>query len=399
MKYFNFRTIIKSAVFVVVVGVIALVAFSIGRQRVDAQEQPFLATSDFNAKHFKVFWETWQTIKDQYIERDKINNDKAAFEAARGLVRSINDPYSDLFNSEQGKVFKEDLSGSFSGVGMEIGERKGLVRVIAPLEGTPAERAGIKAGDAILKINGEDATNMTVEVAVSKIRGVEGTVVELELMREGWKQSRTFKVTRRPINIPAVKGKLYPGGVGHIKINTFNPKTVPEFVTVYDKLQKQGATRFVLDLRNNPGGYLEVAVQLGSLFFDRGKVVVRELWGPNKEEKASLSDGPGTLGKLKLVVLVNRGSASASEIFAGALRDNLGVKLLGERTYGKGSIQQIFTVDDNTLKLTVGYWLTPNRTKLEGKGLEADVALEDKTPDDNKDEVLDQAIQYVRTKL
>lgn len=383
----------------IVVGVIALTAFSIGRQQVDAQEQPFLATGDFNAKHFKVFWETWQTIKDQYIERDKIDNDKAAFEAARGLVRSIDDPYSDLFGPEQGKIFKEDLSGSFGGVGMEIGERKGLVRVIAPLEGTPAERAGIKAGDTILKINGEDATNMTVEVAVSKIRGPEGTVVELELMREGWKQSRTFKITRKKISVPAIKGTLYPGNIGHIKINTFNPKTVSEFVVTYDKLRKQGAKRFVLDLRNNPGGYLEVAVQLGSLFFDRGKVVVRELWGPDKAERASISDGPGTLGKIKLVVLVNRGSASASEIFAGALRDNLGVKLLGEKTYGKGSIQQIFNVDDNTLKLTVGYWLTPNRTKLEGKGLEPNVALDDKTPDDDKDEVLEQAILYARTKL
>jgi carboxyl-terminal processing protease len=392
----NYRNIIKAIIFGALIIILTLFAFYLGYQKTEAEE-PFLSSDDFNTKHFQVFWQTWGKIKSEYVDKEKINNNKAAFEAARGLVRSLNDPYSDLYEKDKAKIFEEDLSGSFGGVGMEIGEKKGLITVIAPLEGTPAQKAGIKAGDIIMKINDEDATNLSTEEAVSRIRGKIGTKVKLTLMRDGWKQARDFEIIRAKIEVPAIKSKFYKPNIGYIKINTFNPKTVPEFALAYTKLQKLGAKKFILDLRNNPGGFLEISISLSEFFLERGKIIVKELWGgQNNREKLILSEGPGTLGKIKMIILVNKGSASASEIFAGALRDNLAVKILGEKSYGKGSIQQMFQIDDNLLKLTVGYWFTPKGLKLEGKGIEPDVKLEDKTPDDDRDDVLNRAIEYAK---
>ena len=396
MKKLNFRKFVKIILFTAIILVLSFFAFEQGYEQAEAQE-PFLSTGDFTSKHFKVFWDTWDRIKSDYVDKEKINNDKAAFEAARGLVRSLDDPYSDLYEKKKAKVFEDDLQGEFGGVGMEISEKKGLVTVVAPLEGTPADKAGIKAGDIIMKIDGEDATNITVEEAVQKIRGKVGTKVVLTLMREGWKDTKDFTVIRGNIEVPAVKSEFYKPNIGYININTFNPKTVPEFTSAYNKLKKQGARKFILDLRNNPGGYLEIAVKLSEFFLKKGQVVVKEKWGGAvNSDKTEISKGPGNLKKLRMVVLVNKGSASASEIFAGALRDNLGTKILGEKSYGKGSIQQMFQIDDNLLKLTVGYWFTPKGLKLEGKGIEPDIKLEDKTPDDGVDDVLNQTIQYIK---
>ncbi|MEK7673851.1 MAG: S41 family peptidase [Patescibacteria group bacterium] len=396
MKKLNFRKFVKIILFTAIILVLSFFAFEQGYEQAEAQE-PFLSTGDFTSKHFKVFWDTWDRIKSDYVDKEKINNDKAAFEAARGLVRSLDDPYSDLYEKKKAKVFEDDLQGEFGGVGMEISEKKGLVTVVAPLEGTPADKAGIKAGDIIMKIDGEDATNITVEEAVQKIRGKVGTKVVLTLMREGWKDTKDFTVIRGNIEVPAVKSEFYKPNIGYININTFNPKTVSEFTSAYNKLKKQGARKFILDLRNNPGGYLEIAVKLSEFFLKKGQVVVKEKWGGAvNSDKTEISKGPGNLKKLRMVVLVNKGSASASEIFAGALRDNLGTKILGEKSYGKGSIQQMFQIDDNLLKLTVGYWFTPKGLKLEGKGIEPDIKLEDKTPDDGVDDVLNQTIQYIK---
>ncbi len=396
MKKLNFRKFVKIILFTAIILVLSFFAFEQGYEQAEAQE-PFLSTGDFTSKHFKVFWDTWDRIKSDYVDKEKINNDKAAFEAARGLVRSLDDPYSDLYEKKKAKVFEDDLQGEFGGVGMEISEKKGLVTVVAPLEGTPADKAGIKAGDIIMKIDGEDATNITVEEAVQKIRGKVGTKVVLTLMREGWKDTKDFTVIRGNIEVPAVKSEFYKPNIGYININTFNPKTVPKFTSAYNKLKKQGARKFILDLRNNPGGYLEIAVKLSEFFLEKGQVVVKEKWGGAvNSDKTEISKGPGNLKKLRMVVLVNKGSASASEIFAGALRDNLGTKILGEKSYGKGSIQQMFQIDDNLLKLTVGYWFTPKGLKLEGKGIEPDIKLEDKTPDDGVDDVLNQTIQYIK---
>lgn len=338
-------------------------------------------------------------MNNYFVEPEKIDRKKAILEASRGLLRSLDDPYSEIFDEKQAKIFEEDMSGSFAGVGMEIGIRKGVLTVISLLEGTPAERAGIKSGDKILKIDGEDTSNLTLEEAVSKIRGQPGTKVTLTIYRDEWLEPKDFTLIRETINIPVVKSKLLLKNIGYIKLNTFNLTTYSEFIKAYLNLKNKGAKYWILDLRNNPGGYLEVAIQLAESFLPRGQIILKE----QKRDKSTtniISEGPGNLNNLKMVILVNEGSASASEILAGALRDNLGIKLIGKKTYGKGSVQQIFPLDGKMIKLTVAYWLTPQGIKLEGTGLKPDIEVEEiereKIKSELDDPVIRKAIQVVK---
>ena len=403
-------------------------AYNLGKNSIIKAESIFPSNSEFDQKYKILFSQVWEIIKENFVDQKKVDPDKAAFEAIRGLVKSLNDPYSDLYTPRQSKIMEEDLSGKFCGVGMEIGIRNNILTVISPLEDTPAFKKGIKAGDLILKINKELTNNMSLEEAVSKIRGKCGEKVVLTLYREGWEEEKDFEIIREEIKIPMVKYSFIAPNIGHIKILNFGNNTVPEFLKAYNSLKAQGADRFIIDLRNNPGGYLQVAERLSELFLPPGKIILKEIWGKEQREKVIRSQGPGNLSNLKMVILTNRGSASASEIFAGALRDNLGVKIIGEKTFGKGSVQQIFELGSSmfsvnipitnltsttstknieniqdilqipnySLKLTVAYWLTPKGVKLEGNGLEPDIKIIDKNPDDKKDEVLDAAIKYLK---
>jgi carboxyl-terminal processing protease len=353
----------------------------------------------FSDEEMKIFYRTWEIMNKFFVEPEKINKEKAILEASRGLLRSLDDPYSEIYDENQTKIFEEDMSGSFGGVGMEIGIRNGVLTVISPLEGTPAERAGIKPGDKILKINGEDTSNMPLDLAVTKIRGKPGTKVVLTIYRDEWLEPKDLEIIREEIKIPAVKYKLISGNVGYIKINNFNLTTYNEFVKAYKMLQKRGAKYWILDLRNNPGGFLEVAIQMSEIFLPRGQVILQELKRDKTVSKIK-SEGPGNLNNLKMVVLINGGSASASEIFAGALRDNLGVKLIGSKSYGKGSVQQVFRLDGKMLKITIAYWLTPNGIKLEGNGLKPDIEVKEiekeKIKTELDDPVIKKGIEVVR---
>ncbi len=420
-KFKNKKILTTGLLAILILTLNFFIAFKLGQSSASNPPTIFEKNSEFKEKYADLFNEVWIKIKNHFVDQSRVNPDKAAFEAIRGLVKSLQDPYSDLYTPEQTKILEEDLRGSFCGVGMEIGIRNGILTVIAPLEDTPAYRIGIKAGDFILKINNEDTSNMSLEEAVSKIRGECGKEVVLTLMREGWEQEREFVIKREEIKVPAIKSEFIKPNIGYIKIVSFGLNTIPEFLKAYNSLTKKGANRFILDLRNNPGGYLEVAIRLSEYFLPRGKIILKEVWGKEQEERIIRSEGPGTLSKLKMVILVNKGSASASEIFAGALRENLGVKLIGEKTFGKGSVQQIFHLSQTdfpsieiqittstskkilkrdtknvALKLTVAYWLTPKGIKLEGNGLEPDVKVVDKNPEDKIDEVLQKAISMIK---
>jgi carboxyl-terminal processing protease len=389
------RILIEFIVAIFILSLNFVLAYKLGKESRVYYKPFFDFKQEFGEEYNKLFSEVWKKIKENFVDKKKINPQKAAFEAIRGLVRSLDDPYSDLYTPMQSKIFEEDLKGSFCGIGIEIGIRNNLLTVISPLEGTPAARAKIKAGDVISKINGEDTTNISLEEAVSKIRGECGTKVKLTIIREGWKEEKDFELTREEIKIKAVESKFIEPDIGYIKINTFNQNTIPEFVEKFNKLSKEGANKYILDLRNNPGGYLDVAIQMSEFFIPRGKIILKET-GKDGKEKVIRSEGPGTLKDIKVVVLVNKGSASASEIFAGALRDNLGIKLIGEKTFGKGSVQQVFKINSYLLKLTIAYWLTPKGAKLEGNGLEPDIKVVDKNPEDNIDEVLNKGIEILK---
>ncbi len=401
-----------------------ILAYNLGKSFAERNITIFEKNPEFKEKYADLFNKVWLKIKENFVDQSKVNPDRAAFEAIRGLVKSLNDPYSDFYTQWQTKILEEDLEGKFCGVGMEIGIRNKVLTVIAPLEGTPADRAKIQAGDIIVKINNEPTENMSLEEAVSKIRGKCGEAVVLTLFREGWAEERDFKLIREEIKIPTVKSEFIKPDIGYIKIINFGLKTIPDFLSAYNDLTQKGAKKFILDLRNNPGGYLEVAIRLSEYFLPRGKIILKEIWGKEQKEKVIRSEGPGRLSKLKMVIIVNKGSASASEIFAAALRDNLGVKLIGEKTFGKGSVQEIFYFDGASLpfrikiatgnkttveleketqseryalKLTVANWLTPKGVKLENNGLEPDIKIIDKNPEDKIDEVLEKAISVLKS--
>jgi carboxyl-terminal processing protease len=387
---------IKRFSFLLIILILILSAYKFGYERALAETS---AGKFFSVQNFLMFLKAWELINKNFVEPQKIDADKAMFEATRGLLKSLDDPYSDLLSEKQKKLFEEDLSGSFGGVGMEIGIRKGALTVIAPLEGTPAERAGLKAGDKILKINGEETENMSLEEAVSKIRGEPGTKVTLTIFRNEWLEPKDFEITRELINVPVVKSKFISPNIGYIKINSFGDKTYSDFVNAYRDLKARGANKFIIDLRNNPGGYLEMAIKMSELFLDRGKIILKEVTR-NEGTKTIVSEGPGMI-KEKVVILINKGSASASEIFAGALRDNLGVKLIGEKSFGKGSVQQTFPLNGNLLKLTIAYWLTPKGAKIEGNGLKPDIEVKEsseaeKEKNPNYDPILEKAIEVVK---
>lgn len=355
--------------------------------------------SYFDNNELSIFYKTWEIINKHFVDPSKIDKKKAILEASRGLLRSLDDPYSEIFDETQAKIFEEDMSGSFGGVGMEIGIKNGVLTVIAPLEGTPADRAGIKSGDKILKINGESTENMLLDVAVSKIRGKPGTKVVLTIYRDEWVEPRDIEIIREIINIPIIKYKILEKDIGYIKLNSFNIKSYPEFLKAYNNLKKRGAKYYILDLRNNPGGYLDVAIQISELFIPRGKIILQEQKRDQSVTKI-YSNGPGILNDIKMVVLINNGSASASEILSGALRDNLGFKLIGEKSYGKGSVQQVFNLDGKLLKLTIAYWLTPKGLKLEGNGLKPDYEVKEiekeKIKTELDDPVIKKAIEVLR---
>lgn len=345
-----------------------------------------------------MFVKAWEIINKNFVDPQKIDPNKAMFEATRGLLRSLDDPYSDLLSEKQKKIFEEDLSGSFGGVGFEIGLRKGILTVIAPLEGTPAEKVGLKPGDRILKINGESTENISLEEAVSKIRGEPGTKVVLTIFRDEWLEPKDFEIIREIIDVPVIKSKLIKDNIGYIKINSFGTKTYSEFVKAYYNLKTKGAQKFIIDLRNNPGGYLEVAIKMSELFLPRGKVILKEV-KRDEGTKTITSEGPGNLVNEKIIILVNKGSASASEIFTGALRDNLGIKLIGEKTFGKGSVQQTFPLNGNLVKLTIAYWFTPKGEKIEGNGLKPDIEVKESIEEESskKDLVLDKAVEILES--
>jgi carboxyl-terminal processing protease len=295
--------------------------------------------------------------------------------AIKGLVSSLGDPYSFFMDPEEAKMFLEDMQGSFEGIGAEVGIRDGILTVIAPLEGMPAQKAGLEAGDKIIKIENTLTADLTLTEAVRLIRGPKGTPVTLTIIRDS--QSKEVTITRAKIDIPSVKWEMKQGNIAYIDLDQFDRDTPKEFSRVAKEVIKSQAKGIILDLRNNPGGYLDVAVDVAGWFLSSGDIVAIEDFGNGKKVEHRCF-GKSRLKDYPLVVLVNKGSASGSEILAGALRDHRGVKLIGERTFGKGSVQELEELkDSSSLRISIARWLTPKGTLIEKKGLEPDISVSD----------------------
>ena len=347
---------------------------------------------------FSLFWDAYQKLQENFIDPSKIDNQKIMYGAIEGMAKSLGDPYTSFFDPGQAKRFQQDLSGSFEGIGVEIGIKKNQLTVIAPLEGTPGQKSGLKAGDSILKIDGKDATDMTTEEAVSLIRGPKGTTVVLSIYRDGWPSAKDIKITRGTIIVPSMKWELKNGNIAYIRINEFGETLPNDFRKAALEILSSPVKKIVLDLRGNPGGYLEVSQEIAGWFLPQGQIVTIEDFGKGKEQKQYKTEGNANLAIYPLVVLIDQGSASASEILAGALRDDRKIKLIGEKSFGKGSVQEVVNLRGGSfLKITIAKWLTPKGTSISEVGLEPDikVGISDKDAEADKDPQLDKALEIV----
>jgi carboxyl-terminal processing protease len=325
-----------------------------------------------------------------------LDNTKLLDSAKKGLVAAGDDPYTVYLTPSEAKDLNSDLTGSLSGIGAEIGIRASQLTVIAPIDGTPAAKAGLQPKDVIGKINGDDPSGLSLDEAVQKIRGAKGTQVKLMISRGGGEPFEVT-ITRDDISVPSVKWSMKASNVGDIQVVRFGPDTGAKVQQAAQELIAQGATKFILDVRNDPGGYLDQAVAVASQFVPSG-LIVDERRGTTVTDHFDAS-GTGLLLGKQTIVLINAGSASASEIVAGALQDHKVATILGEKSFGKGSVQEVITLGDGgTLKVTVAHWYTPNGKNISKEGIAPDTEVK-LTADDiqaSRDPQLDKALELLK---
>ncbi len=346
---------------------------------------------------FAPFWASWNMVESKYVARSGLDRQKMVWGAIEGMVGALDDPYSVFFPPKEAELFETAVKGEFSGIGIEIGMRDKILTVIAPLKDTPAFRAGLKSGDKILKIDATSTLDMALDEAIFMIRGERGTPVILTISREGEKESRDIKIIRDTINIPIIDTEKKESGIFVIRLYNFSENSPEAFRNALREMVSSDSNKLILDLRGNAGGYLEASVDIASWFLPVGKVVAIEDFG-NHEQKDYRSRGYDIFKNLPFVILVNQGSASASEILAGALQDHKIATLVGEITFGKGSVQELVPITDNTsLKITIARWLTPNGRSISEKGLTSDVEVKitDKDIEAGRDPQMQKAIEIL----
>ncbi len=410
MKIFTRRNSIALGMVLVVVIAFGTGAFY-GSTRAASSSMSSLAQSSVPVDekiNFDPFWKAWDVLNKKFVSSHKtdVKPQDKVWGAIEGLASSYGDPYTVFMPPEEAKLFETEISGNFEGVGMEIDIRDSIITVVSPLKGSPAEKAGVRSGDKVLKIDDKVTTGLKVEEAVKLIRGKKGTTVHLTILREGIRAPLEINIVRDVIKFPTLDSELRPDGIYVIKLYNFSaisPQLFEEAINKFRALQEQGkSNRLVLDLRGNPGGFLNAAQEMASFFLPKDAIVVREDYGGNSPEDSLRSYGYNVFpSSVKMVILINGGSASASEILAGALSEHGVATLVGEKSFGKGSVQELVKItSDTSLKVTIARWLTPKGNSISEKGIMPDVVVK-MTPEDfekKKDPQMDKAVEILLKK-
>lgn len=334
---------------------------------------------------FTPLFEIWSQVENKFYGYSPKMQKEMLYGAMQGTVDSLDDPYSDFLDPKEASQFEEELTGSYEGIGAELTIRNDVLTIISPLKNTPAEKAGLLTGDQIIEIENKKTSEMTLIEAVMKIRGKAETSVNLKIKRG--KKTFDVRIKRAKVKIPVLDFKTLDNNIGYIQIFNFYDNTYSEFRKAAEKILNSGTDKIIVDLRGNPGGFLDSAVEIGGFFVPEGKVVLKQDAG-NKRIQSIKSDGPGSFSNLKIVVLIDEGSASASEILAGAIKENnKKVTLVGKKSFGKGTVQEFIDLNDGSaLKITVAHWLLPSGTSIEKKGIKPDITIKRTEKDINSGE-------------
>ncbi len=346
---------------------------------------------------FDLYWQLWDTVKNSYVDKEEISEKDMFYGSLEGMVKAIDDPYTSFLDPELSKRFNDDLSGSFEGIGAEIGIRDDTLTIVAPISGMPAEEAGLKSGDKVLSIDGKSTAGISIDKAVDTIRGKKGTDVTLTIYREGLEETKDIIITRGIITIESVETEILDNNILLIKISNFNEDTRSLFDEAINEAKTKQVKAIILDLRNNPGGFLESSIDIASEWVESGPVVLEKF--DDDDIIKYQARGVAELSSYETIVLLNGGSASASEIVAGALKDYNKATIVGEKSYGKGSVQTLKPfVDGSSLKVTVAKWLTPEGVSISEKGISPDYEVEYNLEDfeADRDPQLDKALEIIK---
>ncbi|MGK2848864.1 MAG: S41 family peptidase [Minisyncoccota bacterium] len=350
---------------------------------------------------FALFWRVWGILKEKYVDGGTLDANTLVYGAIEGMLSATGDPYTTFFDPAENKEFQEDISGVFEGIGAEMGIKDDVLTIIAPLEGTPAEQAGLMADDKILTIDDKSTTNMSVEQAVGLIRGKKGTEVKLNIFHIGDEEPHDVLIKRDVILVKSVRFEMKENDIALIRVSRFGEDTEKAFRTAIKQALDAHAQKLILDMRNNPGGFLDTSVEMASLMLPTKQIVVMEEDGTGSRKELR-SRGGDQVSHLPTVVLINEGSASASEILAGALRENRdNVTVIGKKSFGKGSVQELISLTKETsVKITVARWLTPKGNQINKVGISPDIEVTLTRDDLNnkRDPQLDKALEVLKTK-
>jgi carboxyl-terminal processing protease len=350
---------------------------------------------------FSLLKKAWDQVSTDYVDQDKIDKTKMTYGAVAGMVEAIGDPYTEFFNPEEAKKLEEDISGSFEGIGLQLGVKNSKIIAVSPIKGTPAEKAGIRPGDVIVAVDNKPTTDIAVDEVVNMIRGTKGTKVVLTISRSGTDGTKDIEIIRDTIKVPSMEYEIKESADGkkiaHITLYQFSDSVYQDFKNASVEILNSNVSGIVLDMRSNPGGLVNQATAIAGWFLDRGALVLTEQ-DKNGEKTELKANGPSNFASIPLVVLVNEGSASASEILAGALKDDRKAPIIGMTSFGKGTVQKIVNLDDgSSLKITIAKWYTPSGVRIQDTGIEPDIKVdltsEDYTQD--KDPQLDRALQEI----